>query len=802
MEDIKEQGKILLDQMTVEEKVAQLSCNIPLNFTIDGKLDEKMFANIIQNVGLGRITQAVNIFLKGPKAFAVEYNAVQKLLKENTKLGIPLMVQNETLGGIIGNGFSSFPLPISVASTWDDSYAKKIGKVIAKEGRAVGIHQGLSPVADVGREARWGRFEETYGEDVMLVSNFTSSMIQGMQGKSYRNNMISCAKHFLGYAQSERGFNASAVDLSEKTLLEVHATPFQAAINEGNLGSVMVTYSEVNGLPMTINQYYLQEVLRNRMGFKGSVMCDGDSIARCYTYTGISNNREYIIKQSLEAGIDADTPITNLYHDIPQIIEKNPELEILLNKSVLKILEQKINLGIIDNPYVNIDKIKQEVNVEETKELSDEIINKSITLLKNDGILPIKDDKKKITFVGEFANKVRPLFGGYTFAGFLEMYLTSAEGEENTMQGYEKVFKSMISKKRLVEELDLDVGLSPQENLENYLRKSYQTKSIFEETENIYKENKVCCFATNEVNELRKEEESLLESDVIIAVLGESNSFAKGFGSAGEGKNNSDLNLNKKSRNLMKYLNILNKPIVLVLLNGRPLSITMESEMSHAVIEMWHPGRNGSESLAKILKGVINPSGKLPVSIPKDASQCPIYYSHRPMSGYRPLFFNLKQQDEIINSEISPLYHFGFGLSYTVFKYETELLNKEVSTDGSFTLKVKVKNIGDYDGDEVIQVYTQMSEASISRPVLELKGYKRIFIPKGKEKTVLFTFDMKQFAYLNVHNQYVVEPVKLRLFVGSSSAELYSEYNIHLSGKELLISDYERVFRPNINIVE
>ncbi|MDQ0363120.1 glycoside hydrolase family 3 N-terminal domain-containing protein [Breznakia pachnodae] len=774
----------LLSQMTIDEKIAQLSCTLPLTLIEDEVINEERLKENHPH-GVGRMTQFGTGFLRGPKAIAKAYNAIQKYHVENTRLGIPALIQIESIAGVVAKDATVFPVPVAVASTWEPSLSRKIGDISSAEAKALGVRQCLAPVADVTRDARWGRVGETFGEDPTLVTRLSVEQVKGLQKDDIRNNVVSCAKHFLGYGASEKGINTSSIHYGEKEIMETYARPFNAMIKEANLQSVMVTYSEIDGVPISTNKYYLRNILRGAMKFSGTALCDAMSIPRTHQQQGMYKDNHVAAIKAIEAGLDADTPMTTVYTTLKDSIENGEVEEKYLDEAVLRVLTHKYDLGLFENPYVDERRIDEVFYKESSQAVSKEIAEKEVTLLKNDGILPLnKDNKQKLVLVGPFADRLNTLFGGYAYPSFAEMLLNvtySAKKETSKMEGLGAFFSQLLNIDDVAKEMKLDLNLSYEDNVQNYIKDVYGIDTLYEAMQKVFTNTDISCFKGTD-EEIETILEASKESDVIIATLGEVTGFGKDA-TSGEGIDNPDITLPGNQKFVLQKLCESGKPVVLVLFNGRPLELQYAADHCAAILEVWYPGPHGAQAITKVLSGEINPGGKLPLSFPKHVNQSPLYYGHRASSGYREVNHTIKDKEKIEASNLAPLYHFGHGLSYTTYSYSDLKTPESIQTKDTFDVSFKVKNTGEVAGEEVVQVYAQMLGATSIRPVMELKGFKRIHFNKGEEKEVTFTFDTTQFMYFNEDRDYALEAGTLKVFVGSSSIDLRLETQIEIAGK-------------------
>ena len=420
MKQASQRVKDILNRMSVEEKALQLSCVMP-SFVLEQGVFDRKRAEKEMPKGIGRMTQFAAGFSEGPEQAAKGYNEIQKYMIE--KCGLPALIQNESSSGTVAADATIFPVPIALASTFEPELSYKMGKVIADEGKAIGVHAMMSPVADISRDARWGRVDETFGEDPLLSARFTSEEVRGIQGEDYTKHCQALAKHWVGYGASEGGINCATINIGKKELFEVYATPFAAAIQENDMQSIMVTYSEIDGRPMSINPEYTQKILREDLGFTGIAVCDGLSIPRVIETQGISASREELAGMALKAGIDADTMITTVYNHIVEGVKQGLVDEKDLDAAVLRTLQAREEMGLFDNPFVDPTKAKEIYDDPTADALSEEIAQKSIVLLKNDGILPLQNEKKKIAMIGPFATRLQTFFGGYAYPAMMGSFL-------------------------------------------------------------------------------------------------------------------------------------------------------------------------------------------------------------------------------------------------------------------------------------------------------------------------------------------------------------------------------------------
>lgn len=786
----------MLANMSVEQKAMQLSCVIP-SIVLDKGVFDKAKAEKEMPMGVGRMTQFAAGFTDGPVQAAKGYNAIQEYIIEKT--GIPAIIQNESSSGTVAAEGTIFPVPIALASTFEPSLSYEMGKVIGDEGKAIGVHAMMSPVADVNRDARWGRVDETFGEDPLLCARFTSEEVRGIQGEDYTKRCAALAKHWVAYGASEGGINCATINIGPKEIFEVYATPFAAAIKEQDMQSIMVTYSEIDGRPMSVNDEYTQKVLREDLGFTGIVVCDGLSIPRVIETQGMFASREELAGAALKAGIDADTMFTTVYNHIVEGVKQGVVDEADLDAAVLRTLQCREEMGLLDDPFVDPMKAQAIYDDPKADALSAEIAQKSITLLKNDGILPLKKDIKKIAVVGPFAERLATFFGGYAYPAMMGSFLEMCVDPEASvkMEGFQEIAEKMFDIPSMKAKMYKDPSKSFAENFDDYLQESLGTLSLTnalrEELPNIefvsYGES---LHADDYLARIEKAKEVAKDADVVILAVGEVTGQGKDA-TSGEGINYPDLTLPFHQQELVEEIHAMQKPSVLVLFNGRPLALGKTEPLVNAIVEAWYPGPAGGKVVAKVLSGAFNPQGHLPTTFPQASEQCPIYYGHKTGSGY----MNIKQKAE--GSVLQPLYPFGYGLSYTTFKISNLKHEDAVATRDSFHVSVDITNTGDVAGSDIVQVYTHSKCPTINRPIKELRAFHTVWLEPKQTKTIEFTLDTRQFGYYNAANQFVIENRPQEIFVGDNSTDIQVQGEIAFTGEVVEIL-HDRVF--NFKVVE
>jgi len=694
-----------------EEQLAQLSQQVEEETILDneGGFSSERAKRVIGEAGVGAVfglSQSLE-----PKQAAEIANKLQKVAAEETRLGIPILLAEEALHGHFARGATIFPQAIGMASTWDPDLVGEIGSFIAEETRAVGGHQVYSPVLDIARDPRWGRTEETYGEDPYLASRLAVAMVKGLQGENLADghSIVSTPKHFGGHGEPLGGRDSNMEGITERDLREIHLLTFQAAVEEAGALSVMSAYSMIDGIPCTANKKLLTEILHQEWGFEGYVVSDAYSIEGLHAKHHVAADQKEAIKQAVEAGLDAHLWDTGFTGPLAELVREGRVAEETVDRAVRRILRVKFLLGLFENPYVDPERAARICDSQEHRELALRAAWESIVLLKNEGdLLPLNKGTKSILVTGPNADNPRNQLGDYS--GWSPV-VTVLEG-----------IKAKVSP-------DAEVC---------YVKgcdvKGTSTEGIAEAVE------------------------AARESDVAIVVVGGSSWTAEG--TSGEGADRATLNPPGVQEELLKAIYGTGTPIVMVLINGRPLTINWAVEHVPAIVEAWYPGEEGGNAVADVLFGDYNPEGKLPITFPRTVGQLPLYYNYKP-SG--------RAYDYVFTSG-KPMFEFGYGLSYTKFEYTDLVITPErVGPRGKVKVSVEVQNVGHREGDEVIQLYLNDMVSSVVTPLKELKGFKRMALDVGEKRTIEFTLTPDQFSLLDRHLERVVEPGTFEVMIGGLS---------------------------------
>lgn len=761
----------LLAQMTLQEKIRQLGGYWFYELQTKGRLDQEKVKAKLKD-GVGQITRIAGAGNLTPLETAKAYNRIQKFLLEETRLGIPTINHEECCSGVMALGSTVYPQMIGLASTFEPDLAKKMTEQIRKQMLAIGARQGLAPVLDVGRDPRWGRIEETFGEDPMLVSQFGKAYIQGLQGENPAEAVMATGKHFIGHAFSQGGLNCGPVHLGERDLWDVYMAPFQAAIRDAGLMSMMNAYPELDGEVVAASKRILTDLLRDTLGFDGLVVSDYEAVVMIHNYHKSSPNRKDAAIRALTAGIDVELPTFDCYMPGLQEALEAGELSLeTIDLSVTRHLTKKFELGLFENPYVDEGGVLAEFETPANRELAKQIAGQSLVLLKNDGALPLKDTVKKIALIGPNADNRRCMLGDYSYSAVLELM----HQDPPSGSGYEGLTQADIEK------MPVEVP-TVFESLRQALPASMEVEYA-----------KGCDVSGKDKSGFVEAVDLTKTADVAVVVLGHKSGLAYDC-TTGEFRDSTDLGLPGVQAELLRAILETGKPVVLVLINGRPLSIPGLIEASNAVLEAWVPGEEGAGAIASALLGEINPGGKLPVSIARSVGQVPVFYNHKP-SGMRSNIYG-----DYVNETVKPLFPFGHGLSYTQFEYSNLTLDKNhAGLDDTLCVAFDVTNIGNVAGDEVVQLYTGDEYAEFPRPVKELRGFARMHLLPGERKSIRFDLPVNMLAYYGEGLRLVLEPGTVKILVGSSSEDIRLQATFEVTGETKQIVK-DRVFDCPVTI--
>ena len=728
--DVTKRVEDLMSRMTLYEKACQMNQFVGLEHMKKAEKDlspEDMKKSDAQGFYKGVFSEDVKqMIINGQIGSflhvitAEEANYLQQLANKS-KLKIPLLIGIDAIhGNALYRGATVYPSPITIASTWDENNSYDVGIQTALEMRSTGSHWAFTPNIDVMRDARWGRVGETFGEDPYLVSQMGTAMINGLQQGDFTGTkkVIACAKHLIAGSEPINGLNLSPMDISERTLNEIYLPPYKSAVDAG-VFSIMAAHNEVNGVPSHSNKKLMTNIIRNEWGFDGFYVSDWLDIERLETLHKVARNFKEAVYLAVDAGIDMHMHGPNFPELVVELVNEGVLSEDRVNYACSKILEAKFKLGLFENRFVDEDDISKKIFNQHHTETALKLARQGIVLLKNNDVLPLvspKNSKNKILVTGPNANN-QSILGDWH----------SAQPDENVYTVFEGIKK-----------IGTEMGY-----LVDYHNSNENIKRISEK-------------------DITKTIEIANEYDLVVLVVGDNSMRYKwNQKTAGENTARAELNLAGKQLELAMRLKESGKNIIVVYVNGRPISEPWISENINAIIEAWEPGSYGGLAVAEIMFGKINPSGKLPLTVARSVGQLKMFYNHKHSMYFRDYAMQTNK----------PLYSFGFGLSYTKFDISTPKLNSSKFKKGILSVSVNVKNIGEISGDEIVQLYISDKYSSITRPVKELKAYQRVSLKPGESKEIVFELNKSAFAYYDSEMNYVVEAGDFDILVGNSSRD-------------------------------
>lgn len=699
----------LMKIMTLEEKIGQLNL-----YTSDwDSTGPSMSSNYETLIREGK---AGGIF----NAYTVDYvTKLQKIAVEETRVGIPLLFGYDVIHG----HRTIFPIPLGQASSWDLEAIKRSEQIAAAEATAEGINWAFTPMVDIARDPRWGRVAEGAGEDTWLGSQIAVARVKGLQGDGLRsvNTVLACVKHYAAYGAPQGGRDYHTVDMSERSLFEWYLPPYKAAVDAG-VASIMTSFNEIAGIPSTSNPWLLTELLYNQWKFNGFIVTDYSAINELIPH-GVAGDLSEAARISINAGVDMDMEGNAFNLHLLDLVKSGKVSEDDVNRAVKRILEVKERLGLFDDPYLYCNKAREaeEIMTEENLAFAREFVAKSCVLLKNEKqILPVPENVKSVALIGPLANSKADMLGTWSAAGEAEKCVTLFEGLTNVL---------------------------PDEVSLKYLQG--------------------CDINSNDKSQFQAALRLALQSDYVILALGESREMS------GEAASRSDIGLPGVQEELVKIISQTGKPFVVVLFSGRPLAIPEIHEMAPAILETWFGGTQAGNGIADVLTGKYNPSGKITMTFPLSEGQIPVFYNEkntgRPVDPNNP---GLKYKSRYLDIPNAPLYPFGYGLSYTSFQYSNLAINKNsFAKNDTIIATVDVSNTGNYDGEEVVQLYIRDLVGEVTRPLKELKGFEKVFLKKGETKTITFKLTPKDLSYYHSDMHFSWDPGEFELHIGTNSAE-------------------------------
>jgi beta-glucosidase len=746
LQPIKQRIDDLLGRMTLEEKTGQM--NMPCCYlSVFGKSHEenlefarKFALGTVQNSlgpGGGFFTLANHVLDKGTRQQAEFFNTLQEIATQKTRLKIPLLQTEEGTHGLMCSDATIFPEGLAIGSTWNPDLIEQVYEIAAREARAVGIHQLFTLVIEPIRDPRLGRNQEAYSEDPYLISCIAKRIVKGIQGNdvSAPDKCVAGFCHYPGQSQPFGGLERGAMEISERTLRSVFLPSWEAAIKEGGALGVMATYPAIDGVATHASSYILTDILRHEFGFEGLVLCEGGGLSTI-VYEGIARNQKEAGIIALNAGVDVGISYEDAYlKPFVQSVREGLVSEELIDRAVRRILRQKFRLGLFEKPFVDVRRAERIVHAKEHQDVAYQAAREGIVLLKNENqLLPLSKDIKSIAVIGPNADHEKNLLGDYTSINVTQDIITVREG------------------------------------IESKVRRNTTVRYV-----------QGCNVIGDDLNEIKQARQVADQSDVAIVVVGENEWRTPGKkGTVGEGYDAATLELTGMQQELVKAVYDSGTPTVVVLVNGRPLATRWIAEHVPAIVEAWCPGEKGGAAVADVLFGDYNPSGHLPITIPRHAGQLPVYYNYPPSKKY---WLENAWGRPYVDMDPTPLYAFGHGLSYTTFKYsDLEITPGETGPGGEIHIGVTITNSGKRAGADVVQLYINDPISSVSTPVKELKGFEKVWLKPGESTKVQFELGPRHLSLVNRHLEKVVEPGEFKVMIGHSSDEIVLQGVFHITG--------------------
>lgn len=720
----------LMGKMTLQEKIGQL--NLPVSGEI--VTGQAKSSDVAGKIRKGQVGGLFNV--KGVE----NIREVQKIAVEQSRLKIPLLFGMDVIHGYE----TVFPIPLALSCSWDMEAIKESARIAAKESSADGICWTFSPMVDICRDPRWGRMAEGGGEDPYLGSEISAAMVKGYQGDDLtdKNTIMACVKHFALYGAPEAGRDYNTVDMSHLSMFNNYFPPYKAAIDAG-VGSVMTSFNVVDGIPATGNKWLMTDVLRDRWGFDGFVVTDYTAISEMIAH-GMGDLQQ-VSAMSLSAGTDMDMVADGFLTTLEKSLKEGKVTMAEIDKACRRILEAKYKLGLFDDPYKYCDasRVKKDIFTAENRAVARKIATETFVLLKNENNLLPLQRKGKIALVGPLANTKANMPGTWSVAAASDKYNSLYESMKQSLAGKAEVLYAKGSNLMYDAQREAEATMFGRE-----MRDSRSAQELLDEALNVAS-----------------------QADVIVAAVGESSEMS------GESSSRTNLEMPDAQRDLLTALKKTGKPIVLVYFAGRSTVMTWEQENFPAILNVWFGGSEAADAICDVVFGDVSPSGKLTTTFPKNVGQIPLYYNH--LNTGRPLeagkWFS-KFRSNYLDIDNDPLYPFGYGLSYTTFRYgDLQLSNNSMNERGKITASVTVTNTGNYDADEIVQMYIRDMVGSVARPVKELKGFERIHLKKGESRTVSFDITAEQLKFYNSALNWVCEPGEFEVMVGGNSRDVQTK---------------------------
>jgi beta-glucosidase len=761
-------AEALLAQMSLDEKLAQLGCVWSTQLAADGRFSVARARELIAH-GTGQVTRIGGSTGLRPPECAQFANDIQRFLVEETRLGIPAIIHEESLAGLTARGATQFPQAIGLASTWNPDLLEAMGAVIRAQMRAVGARQTLAPVLDIARDPRWGRTEETYGEDPYLAARLGVAYVRGVQTADLRGGVAATGKHFVGYGLSEGGMNHAPVHLGPRALREVYARPFEAAIREAGLATVMNAYNEIDGQPCAGSAAILTDLLRGALGFDGVVVADYFAVALLCSFHRVAADKAAAAALALAAGLDMELPERDCFGaPLHAALDAGTVPIALVDRAVRRVLRLKLALGLFDEPYVDAPAAARVYDTPVQRALARRIAAESIVLLKNDGdLLPLDPALDRVAVIGPCADDIRLLQGDYHYPAHLEVFYRGRGGASApSTADPDAAARAFAPGPYFVPTVSPLAGIRG---------------AVSPRTEVRYERG--CDVTGSDRGGIAAAVAAAQRAAVAIVVVGGKSGLTADC-TSGEFRDATDLGLTGGQQQLVDAVAASGTPTVVVLVNGRVFALPRIAAAVPALVEAWLPGEEGGHAIADVLFGRVNPAGRLPISLPRAVGQVPVYYGHTSGGGRSQML------GAYSDLPTTPLFPFGHGLSYTRFAYANLVVEPaEPLTTTPLRIAIDVTNIGARAGDEVVQLYVRDLVAGVTRPVKQLVGFVRLPIAPQQTRRVRFTVDPTQLAFFDRALRLTLEPGEFEVMVGASSDDIRASATIALGGALRVFAD-------------
>ena len=779
--DPADRADLLLAEMTTAEKCHQLTSRMPWSLINADGSDAAGADDVLRNPP-GHIAQLIQ---NDAAQLAAMVGTIQHKVLSRSRLGIPVLFHAEALSGFLAGGHMVFPSGTGLGAGWSPDLVEQMADLIRRQMRRTGMMHALSPVLDVALDPRWGRVHETFGEDPYLCAALGVAYVRSLQGQDLSQGVMATGKHFLGYAVPLGGMNTASFEAGARATRDLFAYPFEAAIQLAGLRSVMNSYSDIDGIPAGGSPEVLQDLLRDTLGFEGFISSDYGSIERLVNQQQVASDAAAAGRLAIEAGLDVEFPNPFGYGDVLAAEVESGTVDVRhIDRCVRRVLRAKFEVGLFEHPYPT-ERIHVAAVAREGSDLSQELARRSIVLAKNSGLLPLNPDGLDVAVIGPHADAPSLQFPTYTYASWREANEAIIQGELGTMNGAEDTVTAWYE------------TISDGHDAHSLVQDRYGARSLVAELgEHVRRiRTEPGCALTRDLGNqaIQQAVAVATEADVVVLALGGASLWFTGERTEGEASDTADITLPRAQVRLAEAIAATGTPMVVVLVQGRAYALPPVIQDAAAIVIAPYAGPFGNRSIADVLVGRVNPSGKLPYSIPRHSGQLPVYHHQKAGSGYRnPLSAGVMQR--YLDMEATPLWPFGHGLSYSTFALTDLDCGPDIDTEGTARINATVANTSDADGAAVVQLYLRVNTTGVTRPAQQLGGFARVELAAGERSRVTFAVDASQLAYTNLAREMAVEPARVDVFVGLNSDDRSLEGSFEVTGAPRLVIGAERSF--------